>query len=162
MPLTPSDLQNHRCLGLTAPNFWPDWRLRRGNERATVHASGPVPFRRRGQRFVSSTRGGGIMLSAEWFCGRHLADGRLVRALPDWRMDREANAQIVLPPGRLVPAKTRVFIERVIAEFTPSAPWTRQAQSGPVGIGPGGCPSLSHQWRRTVYGTRSRKLVTGQ
>jgi DNA-binding transcriptional LysR family regulator len=66
------------------------------------------------------------MLSALWSCGRHLAEGRLVRVLPDGRMDSESNAQIVLPPGRLVPAKARVFIERVVAEFTPSAPWVRQ------------------------------------
>ncbi|AHE52949.1 LysR family transcriptional regulator [Sphingomonas sanxanigenens] len=124
-PHTPGDLQNHRCLGLTVPNFWPDWRLRRGEERATVHV--PSQFRTDdgGSMMLAALEGGGIMLSAEWSCGRHLAEGRLVRVLPDWRMDHEGKAQIVLPPGRLVPAKTRVFIERVVAEFSPSAPWAR-------------------------------------
>lgn len=124
-PHTPGDLQNHRCLGLTVPNFWPDWRLRRGEERATVHV--PSQFRTDdgGSMMLAALEGGGIMLSAEWSCGRHLAEGRLVRVLPDWRMDHEGKAQIVLPPGRLVPAKTRVFIERVVAEFSPSPPWAR-------------------------------------
>ena len=119
------DLQNHRCLGLTVPSFWPDWRLRRGNERATVHV--PRQFRTDdgSSMVLAAFKGGGIMLSSEWSCGRHLAEGRLVRVLPDWRMDHEGNAQIVLPPGRLVPAKTRLFMERVVAEFSPSAPWTR-------------------------------------
>jgi DNA-binding transcriptional LysR family regulator len=68
--------------------------------------------------------GGGIMLASEWSCGRYVAEGHLVRVLPDWRLDHEGNAH-VLPPGRLVPAKTRLLIERVVAEFSPSAPWAR-------------------------------------
>lgn len=124
-PLTPNDLPNHRCLGLTVPNFWPDWRLRRGDERATVRVPGQLRSDDGSSMVLAALGGGGIMLASEWSCGRHLAEGRLVRVLSDWRMDHEGNAQIVLPPGRLVPAKTRLFIERVIAEFSPSAPWAR-------------------------------------
>ncbi len=125
LPQTLDDLQNHRCLRLKVPNFWPDWRLRRGDERATVHA--PAQFRTDdgSSMVLAALDGGGIMLAAEWSCGRHLAEGSLVRVLPDWRLDHDGNAQIVLAPGRLVPAKTRVFIERVVAEFSPSAPWAR-------------------------------------
>jgi DNA-binding transcriptional LysR family regulator len=124
-PQAIEDLQNHRCLGLTVPGFWPDWRLRRDEERATVHV--PRQFRTDdGSSMVrAAVEGGGIMLASEWSCGRHLAQGRLLRVLPDWRMDHDGNAHIVLPPGPLVPAKTRLFIERVVAEFSPSAPWTR-------------------------------------
>ena len=124
-PRTLEDLQNHRCLRLKVPNFWPDWRLRRGDERATVHP--PAQFRTDdGSSMVDAALGGGgIMLASEWSCGRYLAEGRLVRVLPDWRLDHEGNAQIVLPPGRLVPAKTRLFVERVVSEFSPSAPWAR-------------------------------------
>jgi DNA-binding transcriptional LysR family regulator len=124
-PHRPEDLQNHRCLGLTVPNFWPDWRLRRGDERATVHV--PRQFRTNdgSSMVLAALGGGGIMLASEWSCGRHLAEGRLVRVLSEWRMDHEGNAQIVLAPGRLVPAKTRIFIERVVAEFSPVAPWAR-------------------------------------
>jgi DNA-binding transcriptional LysR family regulator len=74
---------------------------------------------------LAALAGGGIMLASEWSCGQHLAEGSLLRVLPDWRMDQEGNAQIVLPPGRLVPVKTRLFIERVVAEFSPMAPWAR-------------------------------------
>ncbi|MGF7146432.1 DNA-binding transcriptional LysR family regulator [Sphingomonas zeicaulis] len=124
-PHTLDELQYHRCLGLTVPNFWPDWRLRRGEERVTVQV--PCQFRTDdGSSMVHAALcGGGIMLSSEWSCGRHLAEGRLVRVLPDWKMDHDGNAQVVLPPGRLVPAKTRAFIERLVAEFSPLAPWAR-------------------------------------
>ena len=125
VPRSLDDLRNHRCLGLKAPNFWPDWRLRRGDERVTLPA--PAQFRTDdgSSMVLAALEGGGIMLASEWSCGMHLAAGRLVRVLPDWRMDHEGIAQIVIPPGRLVPAKTRLFIERVIAEFSPSPPWTR-------------------------------------
>ena len=124
-PHTLEDLQNHRCLALTVPSFGPDWRLRRGDERTTVRV--PRQFRTDdGSSMVLAALGGaGIMLSSEWSCGRLIAEGRLVRVLPDWRMDHEGNAQVVLPPGRLVPAKTRLFMDRVIAEFSPVAPWAR-------------------------------------
>lgn len=124
-PRTPKDLERHRCLGLTVPNFWPDWRLRRGEERVTVRARCQFRTDDGSSMVLAALEGGGIMLASEWSCGRHLAEGRLVRVLPDWRMDHEDNAQIVLPPGRLVPAKTRLFVERVVAEFSPSAPWAR-------------------------------------
>ena len=125
MPRTLEDLQNHRCLRLKVPNFWPDWRLRRGDERVTVLA--PAQFRTDdgSSMVLAALDGGGIMLASEWSCGRHLAEGHLVRVLPEWRLDHAGNAQIVLPPGRFVPAKTRLFIERVVAEFSPSAPWAR-------------------------------------
>jgi DNA-binding transcriptional LysR family regulator len=124
-PHTLEDLQKHRFLRLTVPNFWPDWRLRRGGERITVHVPRQLRTDDGSSMVLAALGGGGIMLASEWSCSMHINEGRLVRVLPDWKMDHEGNAQIVLPPGRLVPAKTRVFMERVIAEFSPSAPWAR-------------------------------------
>jgi DNA-binding transcriptional LysR family regulator len=117
------DLKHHRCLGLMVPNFWPSWHLRRGHERATVRVAGQFRSDDGGSMVATALEGGGIMLASQWSIGRYLASGQLIRVLPEWRLDYEGNAHIVLPPGRLVPAKTRVFIERVIAEFTPSPPW---------------------------------------
>jgi DNA-binding transcriptional LysR family regulator len=74
---------------------------------------------------VACLGGAGIMLAHVWFVGQELADGRLVRVLPEWSFDRPTAVQIVLPPGRLVPAKTRVFIDRLVQEFTPVPPWQR-------------------------------------
>jgi DNA-binding transcriptional LysR family regulator len=122
-PQTIDDLRTHRCLGLTQPHLWPDWRLRRGDERATVRVSGQFRSDDGGSMVLAALCGEGIMLASQWSTGKDLAAGRLVRVLPEWRLDHEGNAHIVLPPGRLVPAKTRLFVERVVAEFTPSAPW---------------------------------------
>jgi DNA-binding transcriptional LysR family regulator len=117
------DLQQHRCLGLTQPHLWPEWRLRRGSERVTVQVSGQMRLDDGGMMVLAAVNGGGIALASEWSSSRELAEGRLVRVLPEWRYDRDGAIQIVLPPGRLVPAKTRLLIERVAAEFSPNAPW---------------------------------------
>jgi DNA-binding transcriptional LysR family regulator len=123
MPQTLDDLKCHRCLGLMQPHLWPDWHLRRGDERATVRVSGQFRSDDGGSLVLAAFRGEGIMLASQWSTGKDLAAGRLVRVLPDWRLDHEGDAHIVLPPGRLVPAKTRLFVERVVAEFTPTPPW---------------------------------------
>lgn len=119
------DLQDHRCLGLNQPHLWPDWRLRRGDERATVRVQGQLRFDDGGSMVLAALHGGGIILASHWSVGKDVAAGRLIRVLPEWRFDHDGTAQIVLPPGRLVPAKTRLFVDRVLQEFSPSAPWTQ-------------------------------------
>jgi DNA-binding transcriptional LysR family regulator len=122
-PDTLDDLNGHRCLGLMVPNVWPDWHLRRADERATVRVAGQFRSDDGGSMVAAALNGGGIMLASEWSIGKYIASGQLIRVLPEWRLDHEGNAHILLPPGRLVPAKTRVFVDRLIAEFTPSPPW---------------------------------------
>lgn len=124
-PARPEDLEHHACLGYPAGRFWPDWRLRMGDARVTQRVSGPILSDDNEGLLIACIAGAGIMPVAEFLIVRELAEGRLVRVLPDWRFDYEAAVQIVLPPGRLVPAKTRAFIERLTREFTPEAPWNR-------------------------------------
>lgn len=124
------DLEHHRCLGVTLPHLWPEWRLRRGDERASARVGGQMRFDDGGTMVLAAVHGAGIVLASQWSSGRELADGRLVRVLPEWRYDREGAVQIVMPQGRLVPAKTRLFIDRVVQEFTPVPPWARPPQTG--------------------------------
>lgn len=123
MPSIPQDLAHHACVGLDHPHLWPDWRLRRGDERATVRVKGQLVSDEGGSMVLACLHGAGIMIASEWSIGHDLAAGHLVRVLPDWRYDHNGAAQIVLPPGRFVAAKTRVFIDRLMSEFTPVAPW---------------------------------------
>ena len=69
------------------------------------------------------------MLASDWLIGRELADGRLVEVLPGWSFDGAGTGavQAVLPSGRLVPAKTRAFVDWIAAAFAPAPPWSRQA-----------------------------------
>lgn len=125
MPSSPRDLANHRCLGLARPDLWPEWQLRRGVERVVVRVDGPL-LSHDGATMVTACRhGAGIAMASDWSVGRDLVDGRLVRILPDWEADRDSAVHVVMPPGRLLPAKTRAFVDRLIREMTPVAPWRR-------------------------------------
>jgi DNA-binding transcriptional LysR family regulator len=124
-PERPQDLEHHVCLGLLIPNFWPDWRLRRGDEKVTVRVSGAIISDEGGSLTAAGLNGAGIMEASEWSIGHDLASGRLVRVLPEWQYDWSSAVHIVLPPGRFIPAKTRVFIDRIVQEFTPTPPWSR-------------------------------------
>lgn len=126
-PSAPADLERHACLGIDRQRLWPDWSLRRGAERAAVRADGPL-VSDDGQTLATACLGGaGIMLASDWLIGRELADGRLVEVLPGWSFDEEGAVQAVLPPGRLVPAKTRAFVDWVAAAFAPAPPWSRSS-----------------------------------
>jgi DNA-binding transcriptional LysR family regulator len=122
-PETPHDLQRHACLGLTIPHLWPDWSLRRGDERTTVRVDGALLTDDGATMVLACLHGAGIMLASDWAVGHELAAGRLVQVLPEWEYDRQSAVHIVLPPGRFVPAKSRAFVERLVAEFTPKPPW---------------------------------------
>lgn len=124
-PASPADLEAHACLCFPKERFWPDWRLRMGDERVTQRVSGPILSDHDEGLLIACLGGAGIMPAPEWLIVGERAEGRLVRVLPDWRFDMEGAVQVVLPPGRLVPAKTRAFIDRLAREFTPAAPWMR-------------------------------------
>jgi DNA-binding transcriptional LysR family regulator len=129
-PERPEDLTGHACLGLALPGAWPDWRLRRGEERTTVRVTGSLVSTEGGSMVVAGLNGGGIMVASEWSIGRDLAAGRLVRVLPEWCFDHVSAVHVVLPPGRFVPAKTRAFVDRLVQEFTPTPPWNRLQDDG--------------------------------
>lgn len=124
-PARPEDLERHACLCAPRPRYYPDWKLCRDAECVIQRVSGPFISDEVEGLLVACIAGAGILPAAEWLAGQELADGRLVRVLPKWHFDQASAIQVVLPPGRLVPAKTRVFIDRLVRDFTPVPPWRR-------------------------------------
>jgi DNA-binding transcriptional LysR family regulator len=124
-PRRPEDLARHLCLTYPKPRFYPDWLLTTGTERVVQRVIGRIMSDEGEGLLAMCLRGAGIMVATEWMIGPELADGRLVRVLPDWQFDFEGAVHVVLPPGRLVPAKTRVFIDWLARHLTPT-PWHRQ------------------------------------
>ena len=135
-PLAPQDLARHACLGFTRHRFWPNWPLRRETERVDVHVEGPLVSDDGEALAVAAVEGTGIMLASEWLVRRQLVDGCLVRVLPDWSVESDdADAvSVVLPPGRLVPAKTRAFVDWIATAFSP-APWSMASERCTTMIG---------------------------
>ena len=61
--------------------------------------------------------GRGIALLADFLVEDDLANERLVPVLPDWTV-AESWVWVVFPNARLIPKKTRVFIDFLVGELT--------------------------------------------
>jgi DNA-binding transcriptional LysR family regulator len=49
----------------------------------------------------------------------YLKSGELIEVLPGWRSVRDVSVHAVMPPGSLIPAKTRVFVDRITEALRP-------------------------------------------
>jgi DNA-binding transcriptional LysR family regulator len=120
-PTAPQDLDKHACLGFTNHPDWPDWILEKAGERVTVRPQGPLVANSSEAILVAALKGGGIALTPDWMAGPHLDAGSLVEVLPGWRSVREVEVHAVMPPGAMVPAKTRAFVDELLAALRPAS-----------------------------------------
>lgn len=119
-PLVPEALEHlHGLLILSRSGDPQPWSLRRGDD----HWQGlPV------QRTVANSpdllmrmavQGSGVAAVATYFAESHVHRGELVRLLPQWVLPA-APAWAVFPGRRLMPAKTRVFLDALAGELSTS------------------------------------------
>jgi len=86
------------------------WRFARGEEQVTVRIAGRFSSTHLPSLLSAAREGLGIANLPLWLVGEDLATGRLQALLEDWQVaDQPINA--VLPPGRHIPARTRVFLD---------------------------------------------------
>jgi len=124
-PQRPEQLRDHACLGMPKARFWPDWKLIDGRQRSVQRIDAAIVSDDGEGLLAACLQGAGILPAPQWLIGRELAEGRLQRVLPQWKIDYDGAVHAVLPPGRLVPAKTRAFVDRLAREFEPQPPWLR-------------------------------------
>ncbi|MCE8017617.1 LysR family transcriptional regulator [Halomonas sp. MCCC 1A17488] len=110
---SPADLTAHSCLVLREnESDYAVWRFRhRGGsgEEQAVKVAGPLASND-GEVIVRlALDGHGIALRSWWDVHRHLAEGRLVALLPEWRGVR-ADFHAVYQQRRHVPARIRAFV----------------------------------------------------
>ncbi len=123
LPADPAALGGHACLTYSLSPEPSTWSLRgpRG-DRASVSVSGPVRIDN-GDALMSLALGGaGIALMPTFFCGVAVADGRLTRVLPEYD-DPFGGIYAVYPHNRHLSPKVRVFIDHLVAAFSPTPPW---------------------------------------
>jgi DNA-binding transcriptional LysR family regulator len=112
-PEVPKDLEAHSCLGFTNHTSWPDWNLTCRESHTIVRPYGPLVADNAETLLHSAIAGTGVILTPDWLAATAVNEGLLVQILPGWRGSKEGGIYAVMPPGRLTPAKTRVFIEEI-------------------------------------------------
>jgi len=117
-PSEPEALMEHDALRILARTGDPmRWVLNRGDE----HWEGIPPGRATANSpellMQMALAGAGITVINDHFALPHLQRGELAQVLPDWRLP-PVSAWAVFPGRRLMPARTRVFVDALAAKFT--------------------------------------------
>jgi DNA-binding transcriptional LysR family regulator len=123
-PKTPDDLAQHACIGFSGHADWPDWLMMKDGKRKTVRPAGPLVADNSEVVLLAAIEGAGITFTPDWLAGPEIRAGRLVEVLPGWSGKAEGGIYAVLPPGHLVPTKTRLFVEEVSKSV--KAGWARK------------------------------------
>jgi DNA-binding transcriptional LysR family regulator len=119
-PETIDDLDHHICI--PSHNSEP-WRIEGPDGPLTYRPSGPLLTNSSEVVREGVIGGVGIALRSTWDIGRELAEGRLVRVLPDYEGSKNVAIHAVYASRRFLPAKIRVFIDFLAELFAPLPYW---------------------------------------
>jgi DNA-binding transcriptional LysR family regulator len=141
-PKTLDDLANHVCI---PPHNGESWKLE--------GPDGPVLHRPQGPLSTNSSEvvreavlgGVGIALRSTWDIGPELASGALQRVLPDYEGSRNVAIHALYPSKQFLPAKVRLFIDYLVALYSPTPPWDQR-----ITVGADASASANGMKRRTV------------
>jgi DNA-binding transcriptional LysR family regulator len=122
VPAEPADLTRYDCVMLNAKNNETHWDLVNGRKKARVHVSGPVSGRDFNSVSTFVYRGHGVGLLPSTYCDTPLAEGKLVRLLPQWTSP-QIPVFSVYPSRKFLPARLSVFLQALAAWDSPQ--WLR-------------------------------------
>lgn len=120
-PSTPDDLAGHRFLA------WSDMA-----PRELVHRSGRTallaPERMNCRTILddgtsqrlATLAGMGLSINSLWSVGHDLAAGRLVQALPDWRLNDHSVLWLIYPKSNVLTPKVRCFMDFLVDRLSAS------------------------------------------
>jgi DNA-binding transcriptional LysR family regulator len=116
-------LNDHACLGFPSHPYWPDWMLTKEGQRKTVRPNCNLVADNSEVIVMAALEGAGIALLPDWLIGPSMKARKLIQVLPGWTGRGEGGVYAVLPPGRLVPTKTRLFVDTISESI--KAGWQR-------------------------------------
>ena len=118
-PEHPEDLRAHHCLVLTTADgaLHADWLFAgTDGQPFKVRVSGRLVTDNGQQVHDWAVAGHGIARRSWWDVAADLAEGRLVEVLEPWSQV-DAPISVIYPSRRLLPARTRAFIDALVAHF---------------------------------------------
>ncbi|WP_397448854.1 LysR family transcriptional regulator [Pseudomonas sp. NA-150] len=118
-PLNPEDVQDCPGILIRSPQTgrvrsWP--LTNRAHEQRPLNLKLRMTMSDSEAACVAAAQGLGIALVSMPFASAYLADGSLVRVLPDWYVD-DGTISLYYSEHKLLPGKTRAFVDFVIEQF---------------------------------------------
>lgn len=133
-PSRPEQLSNYPVIrNLNAPQS-DVWILSRNGETVEVPVNGPILVNNFGFMRQMALTGMGIAMLHEPMVVSDIKAGHLQRILPNWVV-KEAPVYALMP-SRLLPAKTRLFLEMLSARVSPQLAATYETNKGQNSIVP--------------------------
>ncbi|MGO6675765.1 LysR family transcriptional regulator [Rhizobium leguminosarum] len=123
VPKTPAEVADHNCLQYAYYPYGDEWRFEDGEgNKESVKISGNVVSNSAEMlRFLTLT-GRGIFLAPSFVVFDDIAEGRLVKIMPDYR-PVEFNINAVYPNRSHLPTKVRLFIDLLAERFAEHRKW---------------------------------------
>lgn len=135
-PRSPQELAGHNCL--TTTDFSMNWEYRAPDgQPGSVRVSARYACDNWEVLREWAVAGLGIALKSTWDVRSQLEDGSLVALFPGYTFDTGVAIYAVYPHRRLLPAKTRAFIEFLADSFGPEPYWDRAQQGEDRAVGDG-------------------------
>lgn len=113
-PSAPGDLAQHSFIILHGREARDQVCLEHGRRREQVPLHGRIRVNGLGMQIKLAQVGAGMAVLPEVYVQDDLQAGRLVRVLPEWHLQPNS-VWIVTPTRRLLPRKTALFIEHLVA-----------------------------------------------
>lgn len=132
-PEKPEDLRHHRCLHYTYLVSGNEWTFIGPEGRSTVRVASQ--FRaNNGDALLSAARKGlGVLNTPTFIAHDDLQSGRLEPVLPSYS-DLDTNIYAIYPHNRHLSAKVRLFVDFLVARYSPEPPWDISLASEGGGI----------------------------
>lgn len=122
MPSEPEALMEHDALHLMARNGEPiPWRLSRDKMQWDGNPPGRAAANSPGLLLRLALAGTGIAILSDHYAEPHVRSGELVPVLEDWKLP-SVTCWAVFPGRRLMPARTRVFLDALEENFAKRCP----------------------------------------
>jgi DNA-binding transcriptional LysR family regulator len=115
-PAEPADLMSHRIVGGTASAGPAAWMFEQAGREVKVEPQAQFSTNQNAGAIAAAVAGLGITSTSGWACRRELAEGRLVRLLPDWTL-AGIPVYACFPMGRATRAAGHALIEHLASEF---------------------------------------------
>lgn len=122
-PSHPRDLAEHDCLLYSLQRSGDSWVFQRGDEVDTVRVQGSLRANNGDVLRRAVVDGLGMTMLPTFLVDDEIADGRLVRVLPEWD-DLSLAVYAVYPHSRHVSTKVRAFVDFLVERYRTAA-WSR-------------------------------------
>ncbi|MBY3175452.1 LysR family transcriptional regulator [Rhizobium leguminosarum] len=123
MPKTPAEVADHNCLQYAYYPYGDEWHFEDGEgKKESVKISGNVVSNSAEMLRFLTLAGRGIFLAPSFVVFDDIAEGRLVKMMPDYR-PVEFNINAVYPNRSHLPTKVRLFIDLLAERFAEHRKW---------------------------------------